>query len=222
MCVSAKICVFYGHQVYCRFVIVIVVVKACVAILCHVCDGVGHQDLMRAAYAVAWLANIGSPVDWCYHIHVQLKIFCSINIYLHIVFFSHALTATIYGFISKQLSNIYWIQLAMIWYDTVLFVTIWSIYLWRRHLFALYVFILDTLVDLCLDLCTHICDLMVWWQYVYIWELESLFSTSTLLAACTTKCTYKINLNTNVFCSGCNIFIPDYCTYPHCCIWSRH
>ena len=36
------------------------------------------------------------------------------------------------------------------------------------------------------------CSLIIWWQYICIWEIESLFSISTLVATRTTKCTYSV------------------------------
>ena len=107
----------------------------------------------------------------------------------HPVFFGRALTAIIMYY--KQ---------ATIWYllDTAYHDLTWHCY--SSH-FRAYIFdsesfrtmsvIRDTLVDLCLDPCIHATS---WFDdSIYIWELESLFSISALVAIRTKKCTYIYN-----------------------------
>ena len=190
----------YGHQVYCRLSLSSLWWPESTSRV--VCDGVGCSELMRAAYAlvyvyaVAWLAlycYIGLPIDWsCWCVYnIQMIIFCaSLYISTPVSSASHWLPLFMY---SEASNYLIFIGFSLPWFNvTLLFNTLRSIYLWCGT-FSCYIrYSLYTCWPILGPM--YSCDLMIWWQHIHIWELESLFSFSTFVATRTTKCTYKLSM----------------------------
>ena len=107
------------------------------------------------------------------------------------VFFGRALTAIIMYY--KQASI--WYLLHTVYHDLTwhCYSSHFGAYICDSESFRTICVIRDTLVDLCLEPCMHA---TLWFDeniYICIWELESLFSISALVATRTKKCTYIYN-----------------------------
>ena len=171
------------------FVIIIVVI-AWVDISRHVCDGLGHNESMRATYAVvyaiAWLAYIGYQwIDANAYIMYSWE-FSMVSLYISTLsFLSPCIDCHYYVFISKQLSDIYWIQPTMIWRDTVIHHTSERI-LVTLNLFALYaLFMIHLLTYTWTYVFMRPYSLLTIYIYIHIYIFENLsllFSISTLVA----------------------------------------
>ena len=192
----------------CFFLICAMVIGFIIICHCHRCDGLsGHlascvwrigSQWVNAGYLCCGLCYYLTclywlPVDWCYRVHhVQLRIFYSIIIYLNTLFSLAAHWLPLLRIISKQRSDINWIQPTMIWSDTVIHHTSERIFV-TRNLFALYaLFVIHLLTYAWNHVCMRPYDLMTVYIYVFS-ELESLFSISALVATHTKKCTYIYN-----------------------------
>ena len=139
--------------------------------------------------AIAWLVYIGyQRIDATAYIVYSWE-FSAASLYIWTpCFLWSRIDCHHYIFISRQLSDIYWIQPAV----TLCYSSHFGAYICDAEPFRAICIIRDTPVDLYLDLCIRA---TLWFDdkyiYIYIWELEYQFSISTLVATRTTNGTYS-------------------------------
>ena len=153
---------------------IFIVLMAWVDISRNVCERLGHKwdnagyiccGLYYCLTCLCWL-----PVDWCHRVHHVSWEFSTASLYISTpCFLWPRIDCLYYVFISKQLSDIFWIPPTMIWRDTVINHTSERI-LVTRKLFALYaLFVIHLLTYAWTYVFIRTYDLMTLYIYWRTW-----------------------------------------------------